>query len=410
MSSSKKVINESYENWRYFENKITESAIFSNFAYKQEDKQMQDLANSLPKGYELFLMTDHMKELDQFEFRSVAFINYNTKEIIFATSGTRLDFEAKMINDLYDDFLLATHEIPNKMKPAGQLNDIIIDSLGKDASEYKFHYTGHSLGGFMAEMQAADLDIKLRKKGLKTDENQISAITFENPGSKPLLEKIYEESGLPKDDFKKLNLIEFNNRKNIINSANAQAGQTYTIIPNSQENPEKTTIQLMCEFLANSLIEIAPMLSRVFTILAVQGNNFYLMQEHSMDNFNEVFVQKEGRIKDSKGEVVSFMEASTGLKPVKYDQQVANDVLDLKTANGNIGKQKFVMNNFDPKTEKLEKLIFSTEELKKALSTKGYRSEVNSFSKKSNKENFLKPEAQKIPTATEVLSSHNKSR
>jgi hypothetical protein len=61
---------------------------------------------------------------------------------------------------------LIAQKKPAKMNPAQILNDMILDSLGEQAKDYKFHYTGHSLGAAMAEMQAVDMDIKLQQKGL----------------------------------------------------------------------------------------------------------------------------------------------------------------------------------------------------------------------------------------------------
>ncbi len=77
------------------------------------------------------------------------------------------------------------------MNPAQILNDMILNSLGDPAKDNKFHYIGHSLGAAMAEMQAADKDIKLMQKGLKQEENheQITTGTFQNPGTKVILKK-----------------------------------------------------------------------------------------------------------------------------------------------------------------------------------------------------------------------------
>ena len=315
-----KTITESHPDWRAFNGRAAEGVLFTNFAYKQDDVQMQELADSIPEGYELFMMTDHVKDTNEASFRCVAFVNQETKDITFATAGTRLGLDQKGIHDIEDDIRLFDHNKPKKFKPAQALNDMILDSLGDAAMEYKFHYTGHSLGAAMAEMQAADMDIKLTKKGLKRvdDIDQVTAVTFENPGTNKILKRMYEKAGLPKENLKKLNLCEFNNRNNVINSFAKQAGRTYEIVPNSQKERNPSVIQMVFEVIAKYASKISPMLGKVFSLLAPGGIDHNLVRDHSLTNFNEVFVQKAGNVKQS-GHVISLEEAYSGVKPIQYD-------------------------------------------------------------------------------------------
>lgn len=198
MSNAKQVIQDQHPDWKIFNDKAEKAVLFSNFAYRQEDEQMQELASQMPKGYEIFLMTDHVEEVGKSSFRCVAFLNEESKEVVFATAGSRFGVTEKGLSDVIDDALMIGKNQPLKMDPAQILNDMVLDSLGDQAKNYKFHYTGHSLGAAMAEMQAVDMDIKLIQKGLKQEgpaaQEQISAVTFENPGSKPMVEKMYKKS------------------------------------------------------------------------------------------------------------------------------------------------------------------------------------------------------------------------
>ena len=162
---------------------------------------------------------------------------------------------------------------PAKMNPAQILNDMILDSLGEKAKDYKFHYTGHSLDAAMAEMQAVDMDIKLQQTGLKNpnEKDQITAVTFENPGTKPIVEKMYREAGLPEDSVKKLNFCEFNNRKNIINTLNAQSGTEYTIVPHSQKERNPNFVQMMFEVIAKYASGLSPLIGKAFSLLSPGG-------------------------------------------------------------------------------------------------------------------------------------------
>lgn len=372
MSKTAQVVEDSHPDWKAFNGKAAHAVVFSNYAYSQKDEEMKALADQVPEGYELFLMTDHVQEVGDASFRCVAFMNQNTKEIVFATAGSRFGMDEKGFADIYDDALMVAHNKPRKMNPAQILNDMVLDSLGDKAKEYNFHYTGHSLGAAMAEMQAADMDIKLTKKGLKAEgersKEQISAVTFENPGTKPMIEKMYEEAGLPKENISKLNFCEFNNRKNMINSLNEQTGRTYTIIPHSQKERNPSLTQMVFEVVAKIVgSEISPLLGKAFGLLAPGGILDDLKSEHTLENFNEVFVQKEGKVKGKEGDIISLEEAYTGIKPVKYDKDTAEELSKLKKENGDIGKQKLSMTKADSLTGKITRLVFSNEELKKAL-------------------------------------------
>lgn len=369
MSKTSQVVSESHPDWNTFNGKAAQGVIFSNYAYSQKDEEMQALADQIPEGYEMFLMTDHVDDSKEASFRCVAFMNQETKEIVFATAGSRFGMDEKGLADIYDDALMVAHNKPQKMNPAQVLNDMILDSLGEEAVNYKFHYTGHSLGAAMAEMQAADMDIKLTQKGLKKEgsKDQISAVTFENPGTKPMIEKMYEEAGLPKENVSKLNFCEFNNRRNIVNSLNEQTGRTYTIIPHSQEERNPSPLQMVMEVVAKIATEINPMLGKAIGLLAPGGILDDLKAEHTLDNFDEVFVQREGDVKGKDGEVMSLEEAYSGVKPIVYDKEAAEQLTQLKGKNGDVGKQTMSMTKSDSLTGKIVRLVFSNEELNAAM-------------------------------------------
>jgi len=368
MPNTEHVINESHPDWKAFNGKAAEGVVFTNFAYQQKDEEMQAMADSMPKGYELFLMTDHVQDSKEASFRCAAFVNQTTKEIVFATAGTRFGMHQEGAHDLMDDALLVAQNKPRKMNPAQILNDMILDSLGDAAKDYNFHYTGHSLGAAMAEMQAADMDIKLTKQGFKRpeDREQITAVTFENPGTKAILEKMYEEAGLPKESVEKLNFCEFQNRGNIINSLNEQTGRTYLIVPNSQTERNPSMIQMVFEVVAKYASEIGPMLGKAFSLLAPGGVDSSLISDHSLSNFDEVFVQQAGKVK-KEGQLISLEEAYTGIKPIQHDAEIVEKITLIQAVNGNIGKKEFSMNKLIPGEDKLDRIVFSKSELNAAM-------------------------------------------
>jgi len=178
---------------------------------------------------------------------------------------------------------------------------------------------------------------------------------------------MYEEAGLPKENASKLNFCEFNNRKNIINSLNEQTGRTYTIIPHSQEERNPSTVQMVMEVVAKIATEISPLLGKAFGLLAPGGIMDDLHAEHTLGNFDEVFVQKEGKVKGKDGEIISLEEAYSGVRPIEFDKEAAEKLNVLKDENGDVGKQTMSMTKSDSLTKGIVRLVFSNEELNSAM-------------------------------------------
>ena len=100
-----RAISEEHPDWKAFDNQAHNGVIFTNFAYTETDEDMAKMAEQIPLGYEMFLMTDHVSDSKEASFRCVAFLNQDTKEIVFATAGTRPSLDQKGFDDLYDDGL-----------------------------------------------------------------------------------------------------------------------------------------------------------------------------------------------------------------------------------------------------------------------------------------------------------------
>lgn len=404
VDQAQKILSENHQDWKAFHNQAHNGVIFTNFAYKKTDKDMAKMAEQIPPGYEMFLMTDHVSDSKEASFRCVAFVNQDTKEIVFATAGTRPGLNQKGFDDLYDDLLLIAQKKPAKMNPAQILNDMILDSLGEQAKDYKFHYTGHSLGAAMAEMQAVDMDIKLQQKGLKNpgEKDQITAVTFENPGTKPIVQKMYREAGLPENSASKLNFCEFNNRKNIINTLNTQSGTEYTIVPHSQKERNPNFVQMMFEVVAKYVSNLSPLIGKAFSLLAPGGIGMELPSDHSLSNFNEVFVQKSGIVKDKNNNIISLQEAYSNITPLEYDSQLANKIKDLQQNEKTNDIPKFSMDKIDQATGKVDRVTFGSNELRKA--TRLIQTEKLSANEKISFTDRLPPRTEKSIVAKIINS------
>ncbi len=327
---------------------------------------MQDMANQLPDNYQLLIMSDHLTDTNEFSYRSAVFIDYTSKEIVFAVAGTRLR-EATAFHDLLDDARLVMQQEPQKMKPAKELNKIILDSLGASAKEYKFHYTGHSLGAVIADLSAADMDIQLRKRQLKDHSNssQITSITFENPGTKPLVDKAYIEAGLEFANRNDAHFLTFNNRPNIINSLYPQTGEQYTIIPTDQKRNPPSLIQQLVAVVARYLPSIERVINQVCDFL-VTGGFKNLKSEHKLENFDTVLYKKNGLVQDGQSNIITVEDALTGVKTNHFEREIFQKLTELKEKNGDISKQDYVIENYNDRTQALEKLTCSKEELEVA--------------------------------------------
>lgn len=348
MKNTAQDTNNLRSNWNAFQNKAKQSVVFSNFAYKQTDEAMKAMANQLPEGYELFLMTDHAdkKELGKASFRCAAFVNHATREIVFTTAGTRPQANKKGLHDLIDDGMLIAHNKPRKMKSAQILNEMVLDSLGDEAKNYKFHFTGHSLGAAMAEIQAADMDIRLTDRGQRA-EHQISAITFENPGTKPIVEKMYRKAGMkPNEHIPNLQFHEFNNRDNLINTLNQQTGKTYTIIPDQQKERNPTRSQMVFAVLSRKVeSKMGPLAAKVFKLLSPGGVSDNLMSEHRLANFDTVLVKEQGGVQLDQGRTVLLKtayaeinaETSVANKPIQ-EKSKSNSILNNKNLQASVKK------------------------------------------------------------------------
>ncbi len=228
--------------------KINNDILFNKIAYAKTEEDVNYYKQQLPENIELVIDSSQFSETRGNANKSVVFKDEENKDIIFANAGTRLNQgKNKAFYDLSDDVRIAFKNTPNKLEQTSNLNQRVLDDLGDKASEYKFHYTGHSLGGAMAELSAADMYNKLSKKGeieqssnLETSEAKISTTSFDNPGSKPIVEKVLSKQNNSLDKFKQSgNFVTFNSDNNIINTKNEQLGNTYISVHDYSEKQTK---------------------------------------------------------------------------------------------------------------------------------------------------------------------------
>ncbi len=262
------------------------------------------------KGYELIIQTAHMgTELSSF-YQAMVFVNYEEKRCIIANSGSRYAPLKSMFIDLFDGLRFFFGCFPYNVFEVIKVNDILLDSLGAEAINYEFHYTGHSIGAIVAECGATNMKKNLATLNMKSSNNQVTAITFENPGAKSLVDKFYCNYNVNENDNNN-QFITFNNRKNFINSLGTSLGKIYTIKPDDQK-PYLLTYK---SWIFNKLKDWSSKISvfSTFTKLLQLGEMgiLKLQEEHALECFKKVIMgQKGGCIDSDTGKVITLAEMS----------------------------------------------------------------------------------------------------
>lgn len=352
------------DEWETYKNTAKRDVIFASMAYKHLEKdseKLDSLSSELPEGFQMIFFTDFLDDTKAHEFRSAVFINHETNEVIVSASGTRFGLNKEGIADLAADSYLAFEEEPPIMKSMKELNTMLLDSLGEDAGKYKFHYTGHSLGAAVADMGAADLAIKMRKRNVKSSGGSkvdISTMTFENPGARKIIEKMYEREGLdPKEYSEDVDYKGMNNRMNIVNRTSAPAGKMWEVIPDSMG--DLNMAQLFLLHVSQILESRVPIIARIVETVAYGAMSSQL-DAHSLKHFKDVLCDVPSEEGKAEGATVSDIvpvdrssffasEIITGCKRVLFDLGIFKEVKQKHVTNGFVGKQEFEMVSPDGK-------------------------------------------------------------
>lgn len=324
---------------------------------------------------------NNSNESSNFDLESAIIINTRDKQVTVVTSGTRIeDGIKKAKSDIRDDAALALGLEPFKLETLRSLNEMIIDQLGEeDVPKYNFHYTGHSLGAALSDCAATDMAILLRSiKSLKN--NRISTATFDNPGTHSLVtkqlrdtynnakrnEKVEYYKAIKKircskntdedkiskiskiknkykkriqklegafelDDFKKIiDYKTFNNRPNLINTADQQVGKQFTIEHQDQE--ELGFFYNFCGWLAEILPESC--FKEIFKKISF-GPISQQISEHKMPSFIDVIKNRKGIItyedKDENRKYkMTLRDIAHSTEPLEYDKKYFNLLNDTK--------------------------------------------------------------------------------
>lgn len=180
----------------------------------------------LQTGWEVLCTSADSLETNQYGYKSVAFINRETKEVHIATAGTKSNQKYNILDDVRITFGFT----PSKMAALKSFVDDVV-SLGKfddELDEYSFSTSGHSLGAVLSDLTA----VELMSRGLTFEESA----TFDTPGSKTVVMNAIKSQlftgKVTQDIVDKLpdSCVEYNARPNFINTINEHLASTIHVI------------------------------------------------------------------------------------------------------------------------------------------------------------------------------------
>ena len=334
------MIKDAFAGFDKIKHSAKKALLFTKFSYKTSPEDLEYLnrvAQKIAPDHQLLLFSDFFDDTKKFEYRCAVFISHKTKKIVFANAGTRLNFNMKGFSDIRDDLNLLRNLPPKKLKSASLLNTIILDNLGQYAKDFKFCYIGHSLGAAMADFSAVDMELQLLSRKLKA--KKISTITFENPGTKPLIQQMLKNQDL-NEFVSSIDHITINNRDNFINTFNPQVGRVFKVI---SDQPRKlgyfeNLISSVAQSIVKSIECFAPSCITTVCRWISFGSFSRQVQEHRLFNFEDVILYHKGEIKS-----LDSLLVSQNLTEMKYDKKTFANLEVLKIKNKDIGKKEFVM-------------------------------------------------------------------
>jgi hypothetical protein len=289
--------------WSEYSDKAQRDLLLSRFIYETDDtkkdakrmekirKEFQEHSKTINENdCEIVFYTDKLADTNGSEYRAVVLINHKTKEVIVANAGTRCELNRRGLHDVWNDVYLITQNLyfftpaaPPKLKKAHVMNTIILDNLGDKASQYKFHYTGHSLGAAMSDIAATDMCIQMKQRNIaiSTDDNKakISTFTFDNPGTFKLIKHMYKINGLdPEEHIDKVEYMGINNKHNTINMAMEQTKNMWIMEPQDKTNNPLQNFIYYISFKVK-----IPYISRMVRFLSF--GLISSLRGHKLDNF-----------------------------------------------------------------------------------------------------------------------------
>ncbi|MEM7055521.1 MAG: tetratricopeptide repeat protein [Bacteroidota bacterium] len=221
-----------------------ECAVLSAHTYQKDLQQGDPVVWIDPKtqqvhalhGWNVYqiLTEDNDKLLSQafqqlglpYGYRGIIYLNARKKQLVLAHRGTELNNMSAIKTDARS---IAQNVIGGQERLVPRLLDQAITIAHQE--KCTLAVTGHSLGGWLAQITAF-----IAKS--QYPEAHVKAITFDAPGSKPMLEQI--NARINPISLEQLDITNYLSAPNLINACNPHIGTVYRVVF-EQFNPKRTS-------------------------------------------------------------------------------------------------------------------------------------------------------------------------
>ena len=262
----------------------------------------------LPENYKLMHIAKNT-ECGDYKHYSLAIFNEEDKEIIIANYGTHVSITKPLttMHDIYADIQLGLKLIPSKFSSTSKFIEQIKDLLGSEYNDYTITCTGHSLGGFLAQLAGT----KCKAIGFK----DVKVVTFDAPGAKEVVVKL--ANSLDYNGDLEQGIENYITRPNFVNSTNTHLGEVFYTPPLENESSNNEKFSILKSF--SKITGISKLVEKV--------------SDHMIWKFTEFF---------EKGKAI----------PLKVDNQWNNSTMIIENTEklDQLAKNTHNLNHFDRKS------------------------------------------------------------
>lgn len=267
--------------------------------------------------------------------------------VIIPGDGVDIEIDAENLENYHDAIEETATEINDKLK----------SFLGDDAKNYKISYTGYSAGAALADCAASNMSISLRNQHSdyqiqdQHQQNKISSITFDNPGTQTLIEKMHADA--PNTAITDVSYSNISNEKN----AKRQIKHSKSVKIKG-ENPWPKRLFLFATIVAVSLVcgFMPPLVPWVVAISQI-------VPLHMM--YEAMFSAKAKKNTHEHDDVHESMEEAMHLEKLPYDKtffNIMDAIKDATPAKDSDKPPKYIMSGPNNTL-----LVFNDEEFERAV-------------------------------------------
>ena len=214
----------------YSDPKEGEEVNFKDLCQKLAEKSNQELIIEPPKevspGWKVKQVKDDTKDSG---FFSALYVNESTHQAVLSFQGTYTDTIDRIVKDLAKEDMQGVlgNAITRQQALAYEETKAAVEYVKKEGLNLSF--TGHSLGGYLAELGIAFCYLDF-------DYRQVKAIVFDSPGTDKKLDTFQLNVINPSTEFdiKHLPITAYLSAPNLVNVCNGHVGEVYRVYPDLQ--------------------------------------------------------------------------------------------------------------------------------------------------------------------------------